>query len=171
MEINAIIVCQFSIRYALTVGIGVDSNQQHPLPWYPPTCPTITPPDGGKGGKSEWVDFAAMLGKWSKTSSNYEAETHLKKVNMILFDISYDRFLWPLLQIMCRYIARYYVKIMLVRLGVIKRIFPVSLGGGGETEYILNLFFRMVGFVIYCLLGYVTPLFCPLKIFDFMHLL
>ncbi|XP_075261447.1 uncharacterized protein LOC142353123 isoform X3 [Convolutriloba macropyga] len=69
----------FSIRYALTVGIGVDSNQQHPLPWYPPTCPTITPPDGGKGGKSEWVDFAAMLGKWSKTSSNYEAETHLKK--------------------------------------------------------------------------------------------
>ena len=38
----------------------------------------------------------------------------------------------PQLQIMCRYTARYYVKIMHVLRGVMKHIFPLSWGGGED---------------------------------------
>ena len=40
----------------------------------------------------------------------------------------------PQLQTKCCYIARYYVKIMHMRLGVIKHIFPLN--WGAETEFI-----------------------------------
>ena len=48
-------------------------------------------------------------------------------------------FLRPQLQVMSCYIARYYVKIMHVRLGVVKHIFPLSCGrGGGGGQNIID---------------------------------
>ncbi|XP_063724543.1 tetratricopeptide repeat protein 17-like isoform X2 [Symsagittifera roscoffensis] len=80
-------VVNFSILDSLTTLINVPSSGHHPLPWYPPTCPPPRPQDSSEQSEreEEVLDFTAMLGKWSKTSSNYEAESHLKHHLMDLF--------------------------------------------------------------------------------------
>ena len=52
----------------------------------------------------------------------------------ILFRPPPSVFYDPQLKIMCFYIARYNVKIMHVRLGVIKTYIPTKLGGGGGGQ-------------------------------------
>ena len=53
---------------------------------------------------------------------------------MDLFCFGPQYFYDPQFQILCCYIARYYVKIMHVCLGAIKHIFPLSWGGGGQNR-------------------------------------
>ena len=77
------LICWISIADLLGTEIGVPLDQEHPLPWYPPTCPQIPVTPNSEGPLSESLDFSAMLGKLTRTTSTYEPETHLRKVSTV----------------------------------------------------------------------------------------